>query len=172
MNPQIKLSGYRCNPHAVVPVQATAHSACWDVSACLSESDHVQVLNSWNESHTRVVQNGQITLFGGERALIPTGWIFDIPVNHSMRLHPRSGMAWKYGICLVNAEGIIDADYVKETFVALWNTTDKAHVLSHGDRVAQMEIVPMSDFTFDVIPLTPEPKSDRVGGFGSTGIQS
>lgn len=168
----VQLKGWRINPQAVAPVQATAHSACWDLAACLTDTDHVQVLNSWNEAHTRVVKDSCITLFGGERALIPTGWVFDIPVSHSMRLHARSGLAWKQGICLANSEGVIDADYVKETFVAVWNTTDQSHTIRHGDRISQMEIVPMCEFQFDVTDQRPEPKSDRVGGFGSTGVHS
>jgi dUTP pyrophosphatase len=168
----ILLQGVKTQPQAVEIRRATAQSACWDVSACLVDGEKVQVQNTWNEYATRIVSNSQITLFGGERALVPTGWIFDIPTGFSMRLHPRSGSAWKQGISLANAEGVIDADYVQETFVLLINHTDVQHVISHGDRIAQLEITPVCDFVFNEQSQAPAVKTDRQGGFGSTGIQA
>lgn len=157
---------------AVMPKRATAQSACWDVSACLMDGDRIQVYNAWNEYSTRIVSDQQFTLFGGERALIPTGWIFDIPVGCSMRLHPRSGLAWKQGISLANAEGVIDSDYTQETFVLLCNQTDKQNVISHGDRIAQFELVRDLEFSVTVLDQPPQQKTLRDGGFGSTGVQS
>lgn len=168
----ILLQGTRTNAQAVLPKRATAQAACWDLSACLVDGDRIQVYNSWNEYATRIVNQQQVTLFGGERALIPTGWIFDIPESHSMRLHPRSGLAWKQGISLANAEGVIDSDYTQETFVLLCNTTEVQHVISHGDRISQMELVPVCEFAFNEQAEAPHVKTDRQGGFGSTGISS
>jgi len=168
----ILLRGWRTQPQAVQIQRATQASACWDVSACLVNDQKVNVITTWNEKHVRNVQEGQFTLFGGERALIPTGWIFDIPVSHSMRLHPRSGLAWKQGISLANAEGVIDSDYTQETFVCLVNLTDVSFVIQHGDRIAQLELVPVCDIAFVEAPEAPGQKTDRQGGFGSTGIQS
>jgi dUTP pyrophosphatase len=168
----ISLQGTRTHDHAQPPKRATMQAACWDVSACLPDHVKVQVLNAWNEHVNRTVTNNQITLFGGERALIPTGWRFDIPEGYSVRLHPRSGLAWKHGITLANAEGVIDSDYTQETYVLLCNQTDTQHVIHHGDRVAQFEIVPVCEFTFAEQHEAPSVKTDRQGGFGSTGISS
>ena len=168
----ILLQGVRTQPQAKPPRRATTESACWDVYACLVAGMKVQVNNEWNEHATRTVTDSQITLFGGERALIPTGWIFDIPLGHSVRLHPRSGLAWKQGVSLANSQGVIDSDYVEETFVCLYNMTEVQHVIHHGDRLAQMEITPVCDFVFREHDQTPAVKTDRQGGFGSTGIHT
>lgn len=168
----LTLKGFKTKPQAVPVKRATTGSACWDLTACLTNTDKIQVIDSWNETRARVVQEGQFTLFGGERALMPTGWIFDIPDNHSIRIHPRSGMSWKQGICLANAEAVIDADYTQETFVLLWNTTEMQQVINHGDRIAQMELVPVYELQFEETTTPPQPKTDRQGGFGSTGVSS
>lgn len=168
----IKLKGYRTHPEAVTIHRATQGSACWDVSACLISDQKVNVITSWNEKHVRNIQDGQLTLFAGERALVPTGWIFDIPESYSMRLHPRSGLAWKQGVSLVNAEGVIDYDYTQETFVCVINHTDVSHVITHGDRIAQLELMPVWDLEFEETHEVPGQKTDRQGGFGSTGVQS
>jgi len=168
----ILLQGTRTNAQAVTPKQATTQAACWDLSACLTDGDRVQVYSAWNEYTTRVVSQQQFTLFGGERALVPTGWIFDIPEGYSMRLHPRSGLAWKQGITLANAEGVIDSDYTQETFVLLYNSTETQHVINHGDRISQLEIVSVCEFAFNEQAQAPDVKTDRQGGFGSTGISA
>ena len=168
----ILLQGTRTNSQAVAPKRATAQAACWDVSACLMDGDRIQVYNAWNEYSPRVVTQQQFTLFGGERALVPTGWIWDIPAGYSMRLHPRSGLAWKQGITLANAEGVIDSDYIQETYVLLCNPTEAQHVISHGDRIAQMELMSVCEFVFTEQAEAPDVKTDRQGGFGSTGVSS
>jgi dUTP pyrophosphatase len=89
-----------------------------------------------------------------------------------MRLHPRSGLAWKQGISLANAEGVIDADYIQETFVCVLNMTDVSHVIKHGDRIAQLELVPVWDLRFEEVDVAPSQKTDRQGGFGSTGVHT
>ena len=107
------------------------------------------------------------------RALIPTGMVFNIPAGYSGRLHPRSGLAIKNGINLINCEGVIDSDYCEEVFVPLHNTTSMPFRIKHGDRIAQVEITkPYS--TAHYITFTeatpPDKKSNRKGGFGSTGV--
>ena len=108
-------------------------------------------------------------IYPGERALIPTGLILDIPTGYSVRLHVRSSMALKQGIALANSEGVIDSDYVEPTFVMLYNSsTSTVHILN-GERICQGELVSMMDYTLDRIYAKPGSKTDRVGGFGSTG---
>ena len=132
--------------------QATKGSACFDISA-------------------HVPYEGLIPIPPGERILIPTGIVFDIPEGHSVRLHPRSGMAFKKGLTLVNAEGIIDSDYVEEVFVALHNVSGKEQIVSHGERIAQAEMVRSLVYKIFQADERPERKTSRSGGFGSTGTK-
>jgi len=107
------------------------------------------------------------------RALIPTGMVMNIPVGFSARLHPRSGLAWKNGVTLINSEGIIDSDYCHEVFVPLYNTTNMPFSIKHGDRIAQVEIFEPGRLISYITYTEASPKSkktNRVGGFGSTGV--
>lgn len=107
------------------------------------------------------------------RALIPTGMVFSMPHGFSARLHPRSGLAWKHGINLINCEGVIDADYCEEVFVPLYNTTTMPFRFKHGDRIAQFEVTkPYSTAHYITFTeATPQSqKTNRKGGFGSTGV--
>ena len=161
---------YLINQHAQTPTRATAQSACYDVYACLPEDTRVQVRNDFNESQHRIVKDGIVTIFGGERALIPTGCVFDIPEGYSLRLHPRSGISVKQGVCLANAEGVIDSDYYHETFVALINHSEVNFVIKHGDRIAQLEMTPVVSINFETLSTAPQARTTRAGGFGSTGV--
>ena len=101
--------------------------------------------------------------------LVPTGLVFDIPEGYSVRLHSRSGWAYKYGIILANCEGIIDSDYVEEIMVMLTNISDEVVYIRHGDRTCQGELVKDERVEFDVVEERPVKKTNRDGGFGSTG---
>jgi dUTP pyrophosphatase len=107
------------------------------------------------------------------RALIPTGMVLDIPAGFSGRIHPRSGNAWKNGVTLINAEGVIDSDYCNELLVPLYNTTNIPFVITHGDRIAQLEITkPYNEISL-ITYTEAKPKNqktNRKGGFGSTGV--
>ena len=163
---------YLTNPQAVKPVRATSDAACWDVSACLVDSTRVQAINQFNEHQNRLVEDSKLCIFAGERALVPTGCIFDIPQGWSIRLHPRSGLAWKHAVSLVNCEGVIDSDYVNETYVAVINHSSLPFVINHGDRIAQFELVPQQIFQLVNLAQAPGVKTNRSGGFGSTGVES
>lgn len=167
-----KLGVYKTSPQACVPVQATAQAACYDVHACLVDTVKVQMWNEWNETRLNAVQDGKITLHCGDRALIPTGLIFDIPENHSVRIHPRSGISIKQGVTLINCEGVVDSDYHHETFIALINHSGAAFVISHGDRIAQIELVKHEPVQIEEIFEAPTARTLRQGGFGSTGLNS
>ena len=132
--------------------RATSGSACFDIAA-------------------HVPYEGSVTIDLNERVLIPTGIVFDIPEGHSVRLHPRSGLAFKKGLTLVNAEGIIDSDYVEEVFVALHNISGKEQIVAHGERIAQAEMVRSLVHKIFQIDERPERKTSRSGGFGSTGTK-
>jgi dUTP pyrophosphatase len=165
----IKLGIYKCDPLAILPRRGTTHAACWDVHACLREGTRIQTINSYNETLDRSIQQDQFEVFPGERVLIPTGLIFEIPEGWSLRLHVRSGTSFKKGLTLTNAEGVLDADYVQQTYVSMINLSDISCTIQHGERVAQMELVPVYDFHVDQLMQPPLPVSDRKGGFGSTG---
>jgi len=116
--------------------------------------------------------NGTIAIAPGERMMVPTGLIFDIPEGYSVRIHPRSGISYKNGVVLANCEGVIDSDYVEEIYVLLHNTATVNFVITPGDRIAQAELVKMESYTIEETTERPAQKTDRAGGMGSTGINS
>ena len=105
-----------------------------------------------------------------ERALIRTGLTFKIPDGYSIRLHPRSGMALKYGLTLANCEGVVDEDYTFETKIIMLNTSNDHIKIYNRDRIAQAELVKYEQPRFLEIFETITKESNRNGGFGSTGV--
>lgn len=104
----------------------------------------------------------------GERALIPTGLAFALPFGFEAQVRPRSGLALKKGVALVNSPGTIDCDYRGEVGVIVINHGSEAFEVKHGDRIAQVLFAPVTRGTFTVVDDLDE--TDRgVGGFGSTG---
>ena len=104
--------------------------------------------------------------------MVETGLIFDIPIGYSIRIHPRSGLAFKKGITLLNAEGIIDSDYTDELKILLYNTSNIDFFVHQGDRIAQGELVKNLDYTIEECYTAPAKKTNRIGGFGSTGVSA
>jgi len=110
-----------------------------------------------------------VTLQPGERALVPTGIALALPEGFVALVHPRSGLAARHGISIVNAPGTIDAGYRGEVKVCLVNTdTDEPFTVRRGDRIAQLVIQRFETAAFvEVVDL---PDSARgAGGYGSTG---
>lgn len=139
-------------PHAkdlALPAYATEHSAGMDLLAAVNET---------------------IILAAGERKLIPTGLSIALPDGYEAQIRPRSGLALKNGISLVNSPGTIDADYRGEIGVILINHGSESFTIERGMRIAQMVIAPYTRAQFsEVLEL---PSSTRgAGGFGSTGTQ-
>lgn len=109
-----------------------------------------------------------VSLYPGERAVVPTGVAVEVPPGHVGLVHPRSGLAARHGLALVNAPGTIDAGYRGEVKVILVNLGDEAVTLERGDRVAQLLVQRVErPEPVAVAELTPSPRGD--GGFGSTG---
>lgn len=109
------------------------------------------------------------TIGAGERAAIGTGIAIEVPPGHAGLVLPRSGLALRHGIALVNAPGLIDAGYRGEIRVLLLNT-DREHAfdIEPGDRIAQLLVVPFAALTAMEVPALSE--SERgAGGFGSSG---
>jgi dUTP pyrophosphatase len=108
------------------------------------------------------------TLAVGQRALVPTGLRIEIPPGYEVQIRPRSGLALTHGITLPNTPGTIDSDYRGPLGVALINLSDRAYVVAHGDRVAQMIVAPVVQASFEVATVLSD-TARGTGGFGSTG---
>ena len=112
---------------------------------------------------------GSATIDPGARLLIPTGFAFSIPQTYEGQIRPRSGLALKHGITVLNSPGTIDSDYRGEVSVLLINHGNKTFFFERGDRVAQMVFTKVEQVKFKEVKVLD--KSDRgVGGYGSTGL--
>ena len=130
-----------------LPAYATSLSAGMDIRANLSESLILQPL---------------------ERRLVPTGLFLEIPEGFEVQIRPRSGLAFKHGITVLNSPGTIDADYRGEVGVLLVNLSNEPFEIQHGERIAQMVVVSYTQA--ELIETTELSATDRgSGGFGSTG---
>ena len=109
-----------------------------------------------------------LALAPGARMLIPLGFSLALPPGFEAQLRPRSGLALKAGITLLNSPGTIDADYRGPVGAILINHGQTEFLIARGDRVAQMVIAPVCQVEFSVVESLA--RSARVGGFGSTGI--
>lgn len=104
------------------------------------------------------------------RALVKTGLCVAIPVGYEIQVRPRSGLALKKGITVLNTPGTIDADYRNEIGVILFNTTDEDFEVKMGDRIAQLVLNKVEQIEWEEVDELPT--SDRgLGGFGSTGTK-
>lgn len=104
------------------------------------------------------------------RALVGTGIAVALPVGHVGLVHPRSGLAAKHGVTVLNAPGTIDAGYRGEVKVILLNTSDEAFNVAIGDRIAQLVIQKVEHPHIEVVEVLDEDTSRGAGGFGSTGV--
>jgi dUTP pyrophosphatase len=105
-----------------------------------------------------------------ERAIIPTGIYIELPVGYEAQIRPRSGLAAKKGISLVNSPGTIDADYRGEIGVILVNLSNESFTVEKGERIAQMVIAKHEQAQWVLVDELGE--SERgAGGFGSTGVK-
>ncbi len=130
-----------------LPNYATAHSAGMDLRANLEAS---------------------ITLAPGERALVKTGLFLELPEGTEAQVRPRSGLAFKHGVTVLNAPGTIDADYRGEVGVILINHGQEPFEVKDGERIAQLVIARYERITFtEVADLSVSERG--AGGFGHTG---
>ena len=130
-----------------LPKYATTYSAGMDLRANLEES---------------------VTLKSLERALIPTGLFIELPAGYEAQIRPRSGLAVKHGISVLNSPGTIDADYRGEIRVVLVNLSNSEFVINHGERICQMVVAKHTTVAWEETDELGD--SDRgEGGFGHTG---
>ena len=112
-----------------------------------------------------------ITLKPMERMAVPTGLYISLTEGTEAQIRPRSGLAMKHGITVLNAPGTIDADYRGEIKVLLVNLSDAPFEIHHGDRIAQMVVAPYIQVTWNEVNELSETKRG-IGGFGHTGISN
>lgn len=137
-------------PHAEglpLPAYATKGAAAMDLLAAVAEP---------------------VVVPPGGRMLIPTGLRVALPAGHEWQIRPRSGLALRHGVTLVNSPGTIDEDYRGEVGVILLNTGTEPFVVERGMRVAQAVLAPVCRAGFEEVVILPETQRGQ-GGFGSTG---
>jgi dUTP pyrophosphatase len=138
-------------PHGAgmdLPSYATEHAAGLDLMAALSEP---------------------VTIAPGQRAMIPTGIAIALPVGYEAQVRPRSGLAAKHGVTILNSPGTIDADYRGEIKAILVNLGDTAFVVEPNARIAQLIVAPVMQIRWEIAESLPETVRGD-GGFGSTGL--
>ena len=143
----VKVLIKKANKEAVTPSYKTDGSSGVDLSAFLDK---------------------KVVIKPNSSALIPTGLQVAIPVELEIQIRPRSGLAAKDSISVLNSPGTIDSDYRGELKIILFNHSDKDFTINNGDRVAQMVLVPIIKMEFEEVDSLPNTFRGQ-GGFGSTG---
>ncbi len=111
-----------------------------------------------------------ITIQPLQRVLAPTGLFVEIPEGKEIQIRPRSGIAWKHGISVLNSPGTIDSDFRGEIHVILVNLSDSNHIIKGGERIAQMVLADVGSITWDSKATLLSLTERGGGGFGHTGI--
>lgn len=141
---QVKIINRSDNP---MPAYATADAAGMDLRANLDAALTLQPL---------------------ERTLVPTGLFMELPSGFEAQIRPRSGLAIKQGLTLLNTPGTIDADYRGEIKIIMINLSNEPQTIQHGDRIAQMVVAPFVQVVLDEVKELSETERG-IGGFGHTG---
>ncbi len=118
----------------------------------------------------RAFTDRPIYLFGGAQQIVNTGLRMRVPEGYEVQIRPRSGLAAKHGVTVLNSPGTIDSDYRGEVRVILVNHGNEGFVIRNGDKIAQMVLAPVTKAEF-VIGEVDVDTERGTGGFGSTGIQ-
>lgn len=140
----VKIVNKSNNP---LPEYSTEHSAGMDLRANISEPVVLKTL---------------------DRVLVPTGLFIELPVGYEAQIRPRSGLALKKGITVLNTPGTIDADYRGEIGIILINLSNEEFVIQHGERICQMVIAKHEHIGWEMVELLEETERGA-GGFGHTG---
>ncbi|MCG8507095.1 MAG: dUTP diphosphatase [Sphingomonadales bacterium] len=128
-------------------------------------------LSAGMDLRAAVADGAPVTLAPGERALIETGLSIALPAGFEAQVRPRSGLAYKHGVTVLNTPGTIDADYRGEVKVLLINHGAEPFVISRGMRIAQIVIAPVTQARWQPVAELSE-TARGAGGFGSTGIEA
>lgn len=148
MRPDLRIARIRAN--ATLPSYATEGSAGLDVSAAI---------------------DSPITIASRARIAVPTGLVLGIPSGHEVQVRPRSGLAIRHGVTVINAPGTIDEDYRGELIVLLINHGDDAVTIAPGDRIAQIVVAEVARVSISEVGVVEDLGTTTRGaaGFGSTG---
>jgi len=147
MKNEIEVKIIRCRPQAHLPRYMTEQAAGMDLYAVLDDD---------------------LVLSPGRRVMVPTGIAIALPSGYEAQIRPRSGLAVKHGISLVNSPGTIDADYRGEISVIMINHGESVFIISDGERIAQMIVAPVSRCNWNLVENL-ENSERGSGGFGHTG---
>jgi dUTP pyrophosphatase len=146
--PSVRFKRWEDNPDLPLPAYATAGAAGFDLQAAV---------------------DGQVTLEAGERRLVSTGFAVGLPAGFEMQIRPRSGLAARFGISIVNSPGTVDCDYRGLVSVCLINLGAEPFTINRGDRIAQAVVTRAPQFS--LIEVDDLDNTARgTGGYGSTGI--
>lgn len=148
---------------APVDVKIVRESGCEDIPLPAYETGHAAGMD------LRAAVQETITLEAGARMLVPTGLRIALPEGYEAQIRPRSGLAIRHGISMVNTPGTIDADYRGQIQVILINHGQEAFSIQRGDRIAQMVIAPVTRARW-VACETLDETERGAGGFGHTGV--
>lgn len=140
------------DPRLALPSHETDGSAGLDLRACLAPDDR---------------EKGLVVPPLG-RVLVPTGLALALPPGHEGQVRPRSGLAVRHGITVLNAPGTVDSDYRGEVKVPLINLGERNYVICHGDRIAQLVVAPYVRVDLNEVAVLSD-TNRGAGGFGSTG---
>lgn len=138
-----------CKDGAKKPVYASEGAAGADVSALIED---------------------ELILLPGARRLVPTGLFFEIPQGYEIQVRPRSGLALKHGVTVLNTPGTIDSDYRGELMVVLINHSNEPFTIENGMRIAQIVVAPVTRASFEQIEAASTATERGEGGFGHTGL--
>jgi dUTP pyrophosphatase len=138
----------KLKPDAALPEYETPGAAGMDIKACL---------------------DGDATIPPGGRLAVPTGLAFEIPASYEAQVRPRSGLAKKYGVTILNSPGTIDSDYRGEVSIILVNLGAEPWTVRHGDRIAQLVFAPLTQAALEETARLSDTERGS-GGFGSTGL--
>ena len=147
----IKVKVFKLKESALLPEKRSDGAAGYDVSACLE---------------------GSVALEPLQRLKIPTGLILEIPVPYFISVRPRSSLALRHGIVLVNSPGTIDSDYRGELMIPMINLSEQKYQINHADRIAQLilEMNVQMKYILEVSKDSLSSTKRGEGSFGSTGI--
>jgi len=163
---QIKIKRVRHN--AILPRYATAGAAGMDLHAAIDESIVIPdagCQDAYVLMHAGVRRGDRLL----HRAIVPTGIAIELPPGYEAQVRPRSGLAAKHGITVLNAPGTIDADYRGEIKVILVNLGDEPYIVTPGMRIAQLVVAPVTRVEWnEVDELNATERGCK--GFGSTGV--
>ena len=156
-----------------LPKYETSGSSGVDVRADFSRVSVDNPIKVWGD--TEIIFKGEthsttlLRLDPGARALIPTGLFTAIPEGYEIQVRPRSGLALKSGLTVLNTPGTVDASYRNEIGIILINHGTESVWIEDGERIAQFVLAKVETIEWDVVNSLD--KTDRIGGFGSTGIK-